>query len=69
MIFHEYCLLAYNSHEISCMICYFCKSNKISNCRLLQIIGGALFDRDRTICFTLVYVQFPVHVTKNSKHS
>ena len=29
-------------HEISCLIGYFWKSSKIWNCRLLQIIGGAL---------------------------
>ena len=42
MIFHENCLPADNSHEISCLICYFLKSSKILNCRLLQIVGGAL---------------------------
>ena len=31
-----------DSHEISCLICYFWKSGKIFNCRLLQIIGGTL---------------------------
>ena len=35
-------LPADDSHEISCLICYFCKSGKICNRRLLQIIGGAL---------------------------
>ena len=39
---HENCLPADNSHEISCLICYFWKSGKIFNCRLLQVIGGAL---------------------------
>ena len=42
MIFHENRLLADDSNEISYLICYFCKSCKIFNCRLLQIIGGAL---------------------------
>ena len=42
MILHENCLPADDSHEISCLICYFLKSGKILNCRLLQIIGGAL---------------------------
>ena len=44
MIFHENCLPADDSHEISCLICYFWKTSKIWNCRLLQIIGGALRD-------------------------
>ena len=35
-------MLADDSHEISCLICYFWKIGKIWNCRLLQIIGGAL---------------------------
>ena len=44
MIFHENRLPADNSHEISCLICYFWKSSKIWNwnCHLLQIICGAL---------------------------
>ena len=42
MIFLENRLPADDSHEISCLICYFLKSGKILNCRLLQIIGGAL---------------------------
>ena len=42
MIFHENHLAADNSHEISCLICYFWKSSKIWNRHLLQIIGGAL---------------------------
>ena len=37
MIFH-----AANSHEISCLICYFLKSSKILIFRLLQNVGGAL---------------------------
>ena len=41
MILHENRLPADDSHEISCLICYFLKSSKIFNCRLLQIIGGA----------------------------
>ena len=42
MILHENRLPADDSHEISCLIGYFLKSGKILNCRLLQIIGGAL---------------------------
>ena len=42
MIFHENRLPADDSHEISLLICYFLKSGKICNCRLLQIVGGAL---------------------------
>ena len=42
MLFHEYCLPADDSHEISCLICYFEKAAKFEYCRLLQIIGGAL---------------------------
>ena len=41
MIFHDNCLLADDSHEISCLICYFSKWGKIWNCHLLQIVGGA----------------------------
>ena len=43
MIVHENRLPADDSHEISWLICYFWKSSKIGNCRLLQIIGGALW--------------------------
>ena len=42
MIFHENRLSAEDSHGISCLICYFQKGSKLLNCRLLQIIGGAL---------------------------
>ena len=42
MIFHENCLPADDSHEISCLV-IFRKSSKVLNCRLLQIIGGALW--------------------------
>ena len=42
MMFHENGLPADDSLEISFFICYFWKSGKIWNCRLLQIIGGAL---------------------------
>ena len=42
MILHENRLPVDDSHEISYLICYFWKSGKICNCRLLQIIGGAL---------------------------
>ena len=43
MIFHENCLLADDSHEISCLIVIFEKIGKIWNCCLLQIIGGVLW--------------------------
>ena len=43
MIFHENRLQEEDSHEISCLICYFLKSRKILNCRLLQIIDGTLW--------------------------
>ena len=36
------CQQTNDSHEISCLICYFWKSGQIWNCRLLQIIGDAL---------------------------
>ena len=42
MVFHENRLPADDSHEISCLICYFRKRSKFLNCRLLQIIDGAL---------------------------
>ena len=42
MILHENRLPADDSHEISCLICYLLKKRQIFNCRLLQIIGGAL---------------------------
>ena len=42
MILHENRLPANDSHEIPYLICYFLKSGKTFNCRLLQIIGGAL---------------------------
>ena len=48
MIFHENRLPADDSHEISCLICYFWISGKIWNCHPLQIIGGAL----RVKCLT-----------------
>ena len=46
MIFHENRLPADDSHEISCLICYFWKSGINWNCHLLQIIGGALWVKD-----------------------
>ena len=54
MIFHENRLPADDSHEISCLICYFWKSIKIWNCRLLQVIGWALWVN----CFRLVHHHF-----------
>ena len=53
MIFDENRLPADDSHEISCLICYFCKSGKILNCRLLQIIGGALRDKYHFLVLSL----------------
>ena len=41
MILHNNRLPADNSHAISGLICYFWKSDKICNCSLLQIKGGA----------------------------
>ena len=38
-------LPADESHEISCLICCFWKSGKIWNCRLLQIVDGALWKK------------------------
>ena len=49
MILHENRLPSDNSHEISCLICYFLKSGKIFNCPLLQIIGGALWVKPNKI--------------------
>ena len=43
MIFHENRLPADDSHEMSCLICYFWKRGKIWNCPLLHIIDGALW--------------------------
>ena len=42
MILHENRLPAEDAREISCLICYFRKSVKIFNCRLLQVKGGTL---------------------------
>ena len=52
MILHENRLPADDSHEISCLICYFGKSGKICNCHLLQIIGGALWVK--SVCSLVV---------------
>ena len=56
MIFRENRLPADDSHEISCLICYFWKSSKIFNCRLLQIIGGALRANMHTYVNNLIYI-------------
>ena len=48
--------MADNSHEISCLICYFWKGSKITNCRLLQIIGGALWVKRGTITTCSGYI-------------
>ena len=53
MIFHENRLPADDSHEISCLICYFWKSSKIWNCCLLQIIGGTLWVKSSSTCTTI----------------
>ena len=45
MIFLEKRLPADDSHEISYLLRYFSKSSKNLNCRLLLIIGGALWVR------------------------
>ena len=42
MTFHENRLPIDDIREISCLIYYFWKRSKIWNCRLLQIVGGAL---------------------------
>ena len=47
MIFHENRLPADDSQEMSCLVCYFWKSSKIINCRLMQIIGGTLWVNER----------------------
>ena len=69
MIFHENCLPADNSHEISCLICYFWKSGKIWNCRLLQTVGGALRVKYRSLLYA--YKKYPlilpIFLHKNTK--
>ena len=52
MILHENRLPADDSHKLSCLICYFLKSGKICNCRLLLTIGGALL----TFCYVLLWL-------------
>ena len=56
MIFHENRLPADDSHEISCLIGYFWKGGKIWNCRLLQIIGGALWVKVYNCARYAIYV-------------
>ena len=59
MIFHENRLPADDSHDLSCLICYFRKSAKIWNCRLLQILGGALWVNHlwwKAIFVTIFYI-------------
>ena len=51
MIIHENRLPADDSHEISCLICYFEKTAKFENCRLLQFIGGALRVKTTVVVF------------------
>ena len=62
MIYHENRLPADDSHEISCLICYFWNSGKIWNCHLLQIIGGAL----RVNCRLNVNCNYPVYLPGSS---
>ena len=52
MIFHENRLPADDSHEISCLNCIFEKAATFLNCRLLQIVGGALRDKFLPSYFT-----------------
>ena len=56
MIFHENCLPADDSHEIPCL--YFLKSSKICNCRLLQIVGCALWVNTYSKCLKFRLVPF-----------
>ena len=42
-------------YEIPCLICYFWKSSKIWNCRLLHIIGGALWVKTT---FGMLYIYY-----------
>ena len=45
-----------DSHEISCIICYFWKkSSKSLDCRLLQIIGDALCVKYLTTNYTFFF--------------
>ena len=53
MLFHENCLPADNSHEIACLFVIFEKAAKFENCRLLQIIGGALWVKEEMEVHTL----------------
>ena len=48
--FHENRLPAGDSHENNALFVIFEKSSKILNCRLLQIIGGALRVNGTTTC-------------------
>ena len=84
-IFHPVCLnlhvltlkapittAADHSHEISNLICYFWKSNKIWNCGLLQIIGGALWVNVHKWCRSwwgaLVFIHWPINRHPFSGH-
>ena len=59
MILHENRLPADDSHEISCLICYFFKKNgKTFNCHLLQIIGGALRVKLSVNCLNIFCHEF-----------
>ena len=60
MIFHENRLPGDVSHQLSCLICYFLERSKICNCRLLQIIGGALWVYAAgyiQVCFRLEFIK------------
>ena len=59
--FHENCLPADDSHEISSL-----KSSEIWNCRLLQIIGGALLvniERGTWLYLFLIFAFLFTHMT------
>ena len=76
MIHHENRLPADDYLEISCLICYFSNNSKIWNCRLLQIIGGALrvdgiwqqWSRSENIQITHIRDQARGRLGQNSCH-
>ena len=57
IIFHENCLPADDSHELSCLICNFWKSGKIWYCRLLQTIGGARLETHKQVLLQIMKTQ------------
>ena len=66
MIFHENRLPAEDSHEISCLKCYFWKSGKIWNGRLLQIIDCALRASFKHVIAHLSRMNFPISISRTS---